>query len=77
MLRDSPCGGTSKAATLAVSAHVSLRMKRKNYIFSHTRVVTVTVAAFDAPPQGLSRNVKYCSTLVHFMLTAKIVCFFV
>ncbi len=34
MLRDSPCGGTSKAATVAVSAHdVSLRMKRKNYIF--------------------------------------------
>ncbi len=65
MLRDSPFGGTSKAATVAVSAHdVSLRMKRKNYIFhissETTRVVTVTVAAFDVPPQGLSRNVKYC-----------------
>jgi hypothetical protein len=61
---------------------VSLRMKRKKIIFFHissetTRVVTVTVAAFDVPPQGLSRNVKYCSTLVHFMLTAKFVCFFV
>jgi hypothetical protein len=35
------------------------------------------VAAFDVPPQGLSRNVKYCSTLVHFMLNAKFVCLFV
>jgi hypothetical protein len=26
------------------------------------RVVTATVAAFDVPPQGLSRNVKYGSS---------------
>ena len=41
------------------------------------RVVTATVAPFDVPPQGLWRNVKYCSTLVHFMLNAKFVCLFV
>jgi hypothetical protein len=27
-----------------------------------TRVVTATVAAFDVPPQGLLRNVKYGSS---------------
>ncbi len=27
-----------------------------------TRVVTATVAAFDVPPQGLSRNIKYGSS---------------
>ena len=37
---------------------------KEKIIFFHissetTRVVTATVAAFDVPPQGLSRNVKY------------------
>jgi hypothetical protein len=58
MLRDSPCGGTSKAATVAVTTRgVSLQMERNN-----NNVVTATVAAFDIPPQGLSRNIKYGSS---------------
>jgi hypothetical protein len=82
MLRDSPCGGTSKGATVAVTTRgVPLQMETNNNIFQISsgtpHVVTATVAPFDVPPQGLSRNVKYCSTLVHFMLTAKFDCFFV
>ncbi len=56
MLRDSPCGGTSKAATVAVTTGaVSLQMETNNNIFFQissetTRVVTATVAAFDVPP---------------------------
>jgi hypothetical protein len=75
MLRDSPCGGTSKGATVAVTA----RGVPEQIIFQISsgtpRVVTATVANFDVPPQGLSRNIKYCSTLIHFMLTAKFDCF--
>jgi hypothetical protein len=69
MLRDSPCGDTSKAATVAVLTHdVSLRYKwKQKKIFFQissetTRVVTATVAVFDVSPQGLSRNIKYRST---------------
>jgi hypothetical protein len=54
-----PCGGTSKAATVAVT-HVEFRYKwKQNIIFFQissetTRVLTATVAAFDVPPQWLS-----------------------
>jgi hypothetical protein len=46
---------------------VEFRYKWKEIIFFQissetTRVVTATVAAFDVPPQGLSRNVKYGSS---------------
>ena len=73
MLRESPCGGTSKGATVAVTTHgVPEQIIIFFQISSGTpHVVTATVAPFDIPPQGLSRNVKYCSTLVHCMLTAK------
>jgi hypothetical protein len=77
MLRDSPGGGTSKGATVAVTTRgVPEQIIIFFQISSGTlRVVTATVAPFDVPPQGLSLNVKYCSTLVHFMLTAKFDCF--
>ena len=62
MLRYSPCGDTSKAATEVVMTRgVSLPTESKKNIFQisseTTRVVTATVAAFDVPPQGLSRNI--------------------
>ncbi len=68
MLRDSPCGGTSKGATVAVTTR---GVPDQRIIFFQISSRTPRVAPFDVPPQGLSRNVKYCSTLVDFMLTAK------
>jgi hypothetical protein len=61
---DSPCGGTSKAATVAVTTcGVSQQIIIFFQISSETtHVVTATKAAFDIPPQGLSRNVKYGSS---------------
>jgi hypothetical protein len=61
-LRDSPCGGTSKAATVAVTTRVVSLLIRKIIIFFQissetTRVVTATVVAFDVPPQVLLRNI--------------------
>ncbi len=66
-LRDSPCGDTSKAATVAVSTHdVSLPMETNIILFeisSETpHVTTAGVTVFDVTPYGLSRHVKYrCS----------------
>jgi hypothetical protein len=79
MLRDRSFGDTSNAATVAVTKRdVSLLMEKMKNIFfqirSETpRVVTAMVAVFDVSHHGLSRNVKYCSTTVHFLLTAKFV----
>jgi hypothetical protein len=77
MLRDSPCGGMSKGATVAVTTRgVPEQIIILFQISSGTpRDVTATVGPFNIPPQGPSRNVKYCSTLVNFMLTAKFDCF--
>jgi hypothetical protein len=78
MLRDRSFGDTSNAATVAVTkCDVSLLLEKMKNIFQISsgtpRVVTATVAVFDVSPHGLSRNVKYCSTMIHFMLTAKFV----
>ena len=73
-----PWGETSDTATVAVSTRgVPLLIWKIFFIFSisseTSRFVTATVAAFDVSPNDLSRNVKYCSTMVHFMLTANFV----
>jgi hypothetical protein len=58
MLRDSPCCGTSKTATVAVTKRdVSLLMEKIMNIFKiisgTPRVDTVTVAVSDVSPHGL------------------------
>ncbi len=63
MLRDSTCGDTSNAATVAVTTSgVSLLMETEKFIFQiiseNPRVVTARVAVFDVSPHGLSRNIK-------------------
>ncbi len=63
MLRDSPCGDMSKAATVAEFRYWQNQKRIFFQISSETtHVVTATVAAFDVSPQGLSRNIKYRST---------------
>ena len=62
MLRYSPCGGTSKTATVAVTKRdVSLLMEKIMNIFKiisgTPRVVTAMVAVLEVPPQGLYRNI--------------------
>jgi hypothetical protein len=65
-LRDSPCGGTSKGATVAVTTRVEFRYKFEKILLfvsicsGTPRVVTATVAVFDVPPEGLSRNITTC-----------------
>jgi hypothetical protein len=64
MLRDSPFGDTSNAATVAVTKRdVSLHMEKIKIFFPISsitpRVETATVAISDVSPYGLSRNVKY------------------
>jgi hypothetical protein len=54
MLRDSPCGDTSNAATVAVmTCDVSLLMETKNNIFSN---LSARVAVCDVSPCGLLRK---------------------
>ncbi len=57
MLRDSPCGGTSKFATVAVTTRGVPLLIWKIICSGTPRAVTATVAPFDVPPQGLSRNI--------------------
>jgi hypothetical protein len=64
ILRDSPCGGTSKTATVVVTKRdVSLLMEKiKNFlklVAERTlRVDTATVAVSDVLPHGLWCNVS-------------------
>jgi hypothetical protein len=64
MLRDSPCGDTSNAATVDVRTRVhsiATNGNKKEYFFkisSETpRVIRVTVGTFDVSPLGLSCNI--------------------
>ncbi len=74
MLRNSPCGATSKTATVAVTKRdVSLLKKLIAFQISSgtPRVDTATVAVSDVSPHGLWRNVKYNRTPRFFPLNAE------
>jgi hypothetical protein len=62
-LRDSPCGDTSNAATVAVmTCDVLLLMEIKIIFFQicsePPRVIKARMVVFDVSPRGLLRNVK-------------------
>jgi hypothetical protein len=66
MLRDRSFGDTSNAATVTVTKRdVSLLMEKMKNIFSNYSRHSYG-GGIDVSPHGLSRNVKYCSTMVHF-----------